>query len=185
MEIPSPLLLIGSYHISHTRLNLGLKSPISTEPAVFILLTLYVGHYINRAVISPLRTTSRSPSHILVPLSAILFNTINASLIGTFFAYLSNSMAARQTGTDPLDTRNCLISLSKNGEFWTGIIMFVVGFVSNVGHDEILLRLRNSPDSSSTPSAAVNVSRKDRGSRKDLVAPRYLIPYGGLYRFIS
>jgi len=182
MEIPSPLLLIGSYRISHTRLNLGLKSPMSSEPAVLILLMLYVGHYINRAVISPLRTTSRSPSHIIVPLSAILFNTINASLMGTFFAYLSNSLSAtRLMGMDP---PNCLISLPKNGQFWTGIIMFVLGFVSNVGHDEILLRLRKSPDSS-TPSATINVSKKERENRKDLQGPKYLIPYGGLYRFIS
>jgi 3-oxo-5-alpha-steroid 4-dehydrogenase 1 len=171
MELPAPVLLLASYHTSHAR------DPESSHTAVFMLLALFTGHYVNRAVVSPLRTPSRSPSHIIVPICAIIFNTINASLMGTFFAFISNS-AADLTRMGP----PC--ALPRSAQFWMGIMMFILGLVSNIWHDEILLRLRKKPDSPSALSHSTSTLLKKEG-RRTVIAPKYSIPYGGLYRFVS
>ncbi|KAG6826634.1 hypothetical protein H0H92_015051, partial [Tricholoma furcatifolium] len=57
----------------------------TTHPRLFspqtVIASLYLLHYLNRAILSPLRTPSRSRSHISVPLSGIFFNTINGFLL--------------------------------------------------------------------------------------------------------
>ncbi|KAJ7429576.1 hypothetical protein FB451DRAFT_1357444 [Mycena latifolia] len=69
-----------------------LVSPIFFLYALFrgqtrsILAGAYLIHYLNRALVSPLRTPSRSKSHLIVPLSAVLFNTLNGSLMGSFIS---------------------------------------------------------------------------------------------------
>ncbi|KAJ7028711.1 hypothetical protein C8F04DRAFT_1118437 [Mycena alexandri] len=51
-----------------------------------LLVGAYLIHYLNRALASPLRTPSRSKSHIIVPLFAVVFNTFNGSLLGSFLS---------------------------------------------------------------------------------------------------
>ncbi|KAF9516654.1 hypothetical protein BS47DRAFT_1371637 [Hydnum rufescens UP504] len=170
MELPAPVLFLASYHTSRS------GDPEWSHPTVFMLLALFTGHYVNRAVVSPLRTPSRSPSHVIVPICAIIFNTMNASLMGTFFAFISNS--------PPDLTRPC--ALPRSAQFWMGIIMFILGLVSNVWHDEILLRLRKNPDSPSALSHSTSTLLNKGSRRTDIAAkPKYSIPYGGLYRFVS
>ncbi|PWY96876.1 hypothetical protein BCV70DRAFT_102539, partial [Testicularia cyperi] len=48
------------------------------------LVLLFVIHYTHRAVLQPLRSPRRSPLHISVPLSAILFNIINGFVMGSW-----------------------------------------------------------------------------------------------------
>ena len=142
MELPSPLTLLYTY--THPLLS----SPTLHSTGSIILVGLYVTHYINRAIISPRRTPSRSPSNVIVPLAAIVFNLLNGSLNGAYLATLNGPMSLT---------------------FWLGIIVFVAGFVGNVVHDEVLLRLRQG-------------SKGGSGDRK---TPKYSIPYGGLYKYIS
>ena len=108
-----------------------------------LLPRLYLAHYLNRAFISPLRTPSRSKSHLIVPLAAIAFNLTNAYLLASFFNDLS-----RPTRPPAL--------------FYTGILLWFIGFAGNIWHDEVLLNLR-------------------RSSKHNL----YAIPHGGLYALIS
>ncbi|KAJ3817114.1 hypothetical protein F5880DRAFT_1632021 [Lentinula raphanica] len=77
LKLVSPLTFIFTF----------LKSPLSRYEPVFelsfaqyILAGAYLTHYLNRAIISPLRTPSRSKSHIIVPFSGVLFNVLNGSL---------------------------------------------------------------------------------------------------------
>lgn len=72
-------------------------------------------------------------------------------------AYLSRLAAATSQSSTTHTT---------SGMFWGGLMVFLLGFVSNVKHDEILLRLRK-------PSVGT------KGEAK------YSIPYGGLYQFVS
>jgi 3-oxo-5-alpha-steroid 4-dehydrogenase 1 len=72
-------------------------------------------------------------------------------------------------------------SLPKSAQFWMGIVMFGIGFASNVWHDEILLRLRKTPAASSSTSSLLSKGHQS----KPATSPKYSIPYGGLYRFIS
>ena len=69
----------------------GTSPPLTpTHPPTF-LAALFLTHYLNRALISPLRTPSRSNSHLIVVLSAVVFNILNGSLLG---AYLSSPAAS-------------------------------------------------------------------------------------------
>ncbi|KAG8861694.1 hypothetical protein FRB96_002651 [Tulasnella sp. 330] len=155
MEIPSPLILLYTYT----------KSPLATtpfyplsNPTTSFLVLLWLIHYTNRAVIQPLRTPNRSRVHAIVPLAGVVFNTLNASLVGS---WLSSGVVKPDFW-------------KSSPAFWFGISVFLVGFVGNVWHDEVLLNIRREK---------IN-KEKQQGGKGD-GKPYYAIPYGGLYRFIS
>lgn len=154
MELPSPIAMLYAYSkTSPAATGSTIKSNWTSGSN--ILAALYLAHYLNRAIISPLRTHARSPSHIIVPIFAILFNLLNGSLMGAYLSRLSVAMMS-QSSTDH----------AMSGMFWSGVTIFFLGFISNVMHDEILLRLRKPSD----------------GTKSEA---KYSIPYGGLYRFVS
>ncbi|PWN48858.1 hypothetical protein IE53DRAFT_318639 [Violaceomyces palustris] len=98
MEVPSPILFILSvaspplsisptsttFPPLSTLVNPSLSTFLSLPSPNQVLAALYVIHYLHRAVLSPLRSPKRSPMHISVPLSAILFNVINGFLMGSW-----------------------------------------------------------------------------------------------------
>ena len=153
MELPTLIIFCWTFWSDiHTQQVIMRDFPTPSS----VLSGLYAVHYVNRALISPLRTTSRSPSHIAVLASAILFNTLNASLIYTYIGALRNA---------PISFAE---ACSYSPAFLSGLFIFIAGLISNVWHDEVLLRLRKTPN------------RKDSLSKG-----RYKVPHGGLYRFIS
>ncbi|KAF5391141.1 hypothetical protein D9757_003006 [Collybiopsis confluens] len=172
MEIVSPIMFTLSF----------LSSPLSrAEPVAFgpssaqhILAAAYLIHYANRAVISPLRTPSRSKSNIIVPLSGVAFNILNGSLMGTYlsspaaFAYLCNPQPS----------------------FYLGLGLWVAGFVGNIIHDEILLNLRRKSNATGKISDnRKNDERRNLTNEKTATAKsiseHYAIPYGLLYKYVS
>lgn len=155
MELPSPLILLRTYNSIHPLFG--------RYQATHLLVGLYLVHYLNRAIVSPLRTPSRSPSHIVVPLAAIAFNSLNASLMGAYLASLSKTAGS----TSPI------LPIS----FWLGIGGAIIGLASNIWHDEILLSLRKDKPS---PQKESHNKPKEGANR-----PRYSVPYGGLYKFVS
>ncbi|SJX64280.1 steroid 5alpha-reductase [Sporisorium reilianum f. sp. reilianum] len=103
MEIPSPIFLLLSafskpLSSSVVKGTTGFLPPLSSlySPSIEhflslpspnqVLVLLFTIHYTHRAVLQPLRSPRRSPMHISVPLSAILFNVINGSLMGSWLA---------------------------------------------------------------------------------------------------
>ncbi|KAJ4474391.1 hypothetical protein J3R30DRAFT_3295823 [Lentinula aciculospora] len=164
MEIISPLMFIVSFLDS----PLSRGEPVSFRPylAQYILAVAYLTHYCNRAIISPLRTPSRSKSHIIVPFTGILFNLLNGSLMGT---YLSSPAASTYLARPrPL--------------FYIGLILWASGFVGNIIHDEILLNLRRKANSK--PDGKVTGS-SGRTAKTINTSEHYAIPYGLLYKYIS
>ncbi|KAL1744978.1 3-oxo-5-alpha-steroid 4-dehydrogenase-domain-containing protein [Schizophyllum fasciatum] len=157
MEIVSPVMFLYAFF----------KSPLSpssipvspTEPHV-ILAALYLVHYANRAIISPLRTPSRSKSHMSVMLSGIAFNILNGSLMGT---YLSSPAA-----------RAYLAGAFTRPLFYAGIALWALGFAGNIAHDEILLNIRR--------KAQVDKGKQPEGAKKQ---EHYAIPHGLLYTYLS
>ncbi|KAG8936094.1 hypothetical protein FRC02_004719 [Tulasnella sp. 418] len=145
MELPSPLALIYCY--LNSPLRLGSVEELSSPPAP-LLVALFLLHYLNRAVISPLRTVSRSRAHIAIPIAAILFNLANGGLMG---AWLGSGILKIESWYYP--------------SFWIGICLFLGGWIGNIYHDEVLLSIRR---------------RSESGE-----GPRYDIPHGGLYTYIS
>ncbi|KIY51544.1 hypothetical protein FISHEDRAFT_64226 [Fistulina hepatica ATCC 64428] len=142
-------------------------SPRRYSTYQLILAGLFLAHYTNRAVISPLSTPSRSKAHFLVPIAGCFFNVLNGSLLGS---YLSSSMAFAF-----LEKQSRVI-------FYIGLVLWAAGFVGNVAHDEILLDLRRKANSSAHDHK--NRSSSSVGGAGS-TGEYYGIPYGLLYSLVS
>ncbi|PPQ64844.1 hypothetical protein CVT24_008210 [Panaeolus cyanescens] len=127
MELISPLTFCYAFYTS----PLTAQRPPLQLPSLgarhSILAACFLLHYANRAILSPLRTPSRSKTHIIVPLSAIGFNIINGGLMG---AYLSSPFTRLYLRNVP------------NTTFYTGLAVWIIGLLGNIYHDEILLNIR-------------------------------------------
>ncbi|MBS1646016.1 MAG: DUF1295 domain-containing protein [Bacteroidetes bacterium] len=87
---------------------------------------LYVLHYINRSFIFPIRThTTGKQMPLLIVLSAMLFNSVNASVIAYY------------TAQEQYPDRYFL-----QWNFITGLILFLLGFYINNKADTLLINLR-------------------------------------------
>ncbi|KAF9237368.1 3-oxo-5-alpha-steroid 4-dehydrogenase-domain-containing protein [Melanogaster broomeanus] len=140
------------------------KSPLASSKAdVTSLAGLFLIHYANRTLISPLRTPSRSKSHIIVPLCGIFFNLANGILMGS---YLGSSAAS-----------TFLSGAFERPSYWAGVMLCVAGFCGNVLHDEILLNIRRKAQVKGKTKSDDNPNKQ----RKEY----YGIPHGYLYRYIS
>ena len=169
MELFSPLsFFVTAYLHPFSPTPLPLPS-FSSSPAFgikppLILTTLYLIHYLNRALISPIRSPSRSKSHLVVVVYGIAFNVPNGFLLA---AYLTSASTATYL------TQNGLFS----PRFWAGIAFWAAGFVGNVYHDEILLNIRR--------KAIAKGKAKELENGQPAPQPHYAIPHGGLYSVTS
>lgn len=116
MELVSPLTFTYTY-LKHA------PRPFSLDTST-ILAAAFLLHYLNRALISPLRTPSRSKAHFIVPLFGISFNLMNGYLQGAFLA----------TSPLPLTRPRPAVVL--------GLSLWALGLAGNIYHDEILLDVR-------------------------------------------
>ena len=166
MEIISPICCALAFFASPLAMPTFVPIPLYTGQKV--LFSLFLIHYANRAIISPLRTPSRSKAHIVIPFAGGLFNVLNGTLIGS---YLNSPQA-----------RIWLEGKEKQWWWWGAITLWAVGFVGNVVHDEILLDIRRK-------------HKKGQNKKKDDDAPKdkakeqqgehYAIPHGLLYEYIT
>ncbi|KAF8876200.1 3-oxo-5-alpha-steroid 4-dehydrogenase-domain-containing protein [Gymnopilus junonius] len=157
MELVSPLMFLYTFITSPLTVKAP-PLPSLTEPHA-ILALCYLVHYANRAILSPLRTPSRSKTHIIVPLWGIFFNTINGSLMGS---YLSSPYGRKYTAETPRTT------------FYIGLTLWALGLIGNIYHDEVLLNIRRKANNKGKGKA----DNKSKGEH-------YAIPQGGLYSLIS
>lgn len=161
MELVAPISL--TYAFLNNPLSTGSHPPLTlTHPPTF-LAALYLLHYLNRALISPLRTPSRSKSHIGVTLSAVGFNVTNGTLLGTYLA--SPAAQAFLSGAFARPT------------FWFGVVLWALGLAGNILHDEILLNIRRKAKAKGKARASPPPTQRKQ--------EHYAVPHGGLYRFIS
>jgi 3-oxo-5-alpha-steroid 4-dehydrogenase 1 len=188
MEIVSVLSFLATYLLAPF-------SPDGTPPPLnhtsTLLATLFLLHYLNRAIISPLRSPGRSPTHLLVVICGIIFNLVNPCLMAAFlsspdtcprfvkldspqklppifpFLPLSSSKFVWTSDTHLFMTSENEATSWTSPNFVFGLIAFGIGLASNILHDEILHDLRR--DNPLGPD----------GKHK------YLIPKGYLYDYIS
>jgi 3-oxo-5-alpha-steroid 4-dehydrogenase 1 len=162
MELVSPISFVYTYaHSPLSKLSFGSPPPLALSNPANVFCSLFLIHYFNRALVSPLRTPSRSKAHLIVPLSAVFFNIINGILMA---AYLSSPSAIE------------FLSVAYGrSTFWIGVVMWAAGFVGNIVHDEILFNIRREV------GAKGKSKDKDNGSQKE----HYSIPHGLLYEYIS
>jgi 3-oxo-5-alpha-steroid 4-dehydrogenase 1 len=118
MESPSFIIFV----------SLVLLGPNSLSSAVWILFSLWAVHYFNRSFIFPLRTkTQGKKMPVLIVLSAIFFNLINASINGYWLGFVAPPYPDNWL-TDP--------------RFIIGGIIFLTGFIINQATDKKLIGLR-------------------------------------------
>jgi len=165
MELVSPSMF--SYTYLKAPLTSGSAPPLTLSHPSTFLSALFLIHYLNRAIISPLRTPSRSKSHISVPLSAVLFNSVNGFLLGS---YLSSPAA-----------QNFLAGAFSRPLFWGGVGLWAAGLAGNILHDEILLNIRRNARAKGKAKA----SNEDNNGKNKNRQEHYAIPHGYLYNLIS
>lgn len=120
MEAPSLLIMV--YFLA-TGAN-------SRTPWVWILFALWIFHYFNRVVVYPARirpTPKRMP--LVIAVSAIFFNLMNAGLNGYYLAELA-----------PVQQYDYQWLMQPH--FIIGMVLFVVGMYINWRADTILINLR-------------------------------------------
>ena len=147
-------------------LTFGKPPPLSIDNPSATLACLFVTHYLNRAILSPLRTPSRSKSHAIVVLAGITFNTVNGPLVG---AYLSSP-----------EGLSYLTGAYRRPHFWLGVLMWAAGFVGNIVHDEILLNIRRKKQAQDAAGKTPEQRAKEKKKGE-----HYAIPHGLLYEYIS
>ena len=95
---------------------------------VWIIASLYVAHYLNRAVIFPWRIrVSGKQMPLMIALMAVFFNLMNAGFLG----YYAGSLHTHFTTGWLRDPR-----------FIAGLIIFITGMAINISSDEKLIHLR-------------------------------------------
>ena len=169
MELVSPLAFLVTAYLhpfSPTPLSLpSLSRPAFGISPPLVLTVLYLVHYLNRALISPLRSPSRSKSHLVVVSCAIAFNAPNGFLLA---AFLTSASTAAHLARAPSSPR-----------FWAGLALWAAGFAGNVYHDEILLNIRRKA------IAKGKAKEQPAENGKPVPQPHYAIPHGGLYSVVS
>ncbi|EJD08043.1 uncharacterized protein FOMMEDRAFT_116484 [Fomitiporia mediterranea MF3/22] len=175
MEIVCPITFIIG--LKRAPLAQGTSTPplsLSLEDPRTLLSLLFLIHYANRALISPLRSPPRSKMHIIVPMAAFFFQVINGSLMGSYFSspeaysFLNASNSMSRSGSPAALGRK---------SFWIGAGIWIVGWAGNILHDEILMNIRR--------DALKKKSDGDKKSKPTSTKPHYGIPQGYLYRYIS
>jgi 3-oxo-5-alpha-steroid 4-dehydrogenase 1 len=120
MELPSLLIMLFFL----------LTGSHSFQSYVWVLFGFWILHYTNRAIIYPMRikaTPKKMP--LVIALSAVWFNLMNAGLNGYFLAELSDN---------GFYTTGFLNSI----HFITGAFLFIIGMLINLKADNILINLR-------------------------------------------
>ncbi|KAG6326755.1 hypothetical protein ID866_12334, partial [Astraeus odoratus] len=120
MELPSPITFVYAF-MQAPLIGPGALPPTAPQN---LLAALFLVHYANRALVSPLRTPSRSKSHLSVVFGAVCYNSVNGLMMGS---YLRSDMA-----------RSFLSGAFDRPLFWGGVAFWFAGFLGNILHDEIL-----------------------------------------------
>jgi 3-oxo-5-alpha-steroid 4-dehydrogenase 1 len=95
---------------------------------VWILVSLFTLHYINRSLIYPLRINTKAKRiPLLIVIMAIVFNTVNGYINGYYIGTVQHQYGNAWL-TDP--------------RFIAGILLFFTGMIINIAADERLIHLR-------------------------------------------
>lgn len=147
-------------------------------PTNFVLLSLFALHYVNRAIVYPIRMNANSQK---VP----LFVTVCAAVITTLNGYLQCSHLTQIERHPPLSTSLEFDNLRR----WAGICLFFVGMGVNVHADEVLrnLRRRNNGDGGNERDGTTTTTtrRHDNHHHHQHRQRAYRIPRSPLFARVS
>jgi 3-oxo-5-alpha-steroid 4-dehydrogenase 1 len=161
-ELVSPLaLLYGASDRQTSLIETLLLEPYQGEMAWFpaLLQTLWIAHYINRAIIYVLRVPAMSPIPIWTCFSMATFNLMNGWVNGYWLRYY-HSRTSNLLASDTTARTMFMIYLG----------IFLIGWFVNFYSEGQLFKAQRE-----------GIRRAQLGKQLN----KYQIPYGGLYRFIS
>lgn len=94
---------------------------------VWIMVAMFIVHYINRTFVFPLRIKTKGKKMpVIIVASAICFNLVNGFSLGYYFTHFASYS----------------ISWLTDFRFLTGVMLFITGIVINWKSDTILINLR-------------------------------------------
>lgn len=124
MELPALLVMLAFLSFWEVKTSTG-----------YMLMSLYVAHYVHRSLVFPFRIrTTGKQMPLVIAGSAVVFNMINASLLGT-------GLAAQET----------FIPV----KVLAGLALFVFGEAVNLWSDRKLIRLRSNATGYIIPSGGL------------------------------
>lgn len=129
MELVGPVNLIYTLFEAQSSYGTFATLPFANK----LVAGLYVLHYLNRAIITPLFfAPSMSPIHVVVALFAVMFNYLNSScLAGWLLGY--------GVYNHPSEDHNS----SRSNYFpYVGLLLFAFGMYGNIISEHTLFRLR-------------------------------------------
>jgi hypothetical protein len=107
---------------------LFLLGPTAKTAPMWVFFALWAAHYVNRSLIFPWRTRTRGKSMpVMIMVSAIVFNVVNAGLNGTYLGW-SGAVYPVEWLSDP--------------RFIAGLVVFAAGAAINIWSDNRLIGLR-------------------------------------------
>lgn len=195
------LLSLAHHHVDWSTLSVTTRlHPLvaltsafkALSPARRVLAILFVAHYVNRSLVSSVRNPGRARMHVVVPLSAAVFNVLNGGLQGYAVA---GGLTTRTSGSGSSGWSWSWASqgwasawgvqpgLFHGSLFWGGLALFIAGLAGNIISDETLYNLKR--DKLRRQAAAAKgrtLANSTRTPGKDSSpAERYSIPHGLLY----
>ncbi len=114
-------------------LLLWIFSPRAAEPALVVMASLFEIHYFQRSFIFPLLIRGKGRMPLVIILMGVLFNVINAYMIGGWLFYVS-----------PADAYP--VAWLYSPLFILGTLIFIAGMIINIGSDRIIRNLRKPGD---------------------------------------
>lgn len=122
MECPAFLMMLYLWYASSGKLN----------PAIFTFFILFEIHYFQRAFVFPLLMKGKSRMPIAITAMGVLFNVINAFLIGYDLFFLKSNFYTATWLSTPA--------------FSIGCIIFFAGMAINLHADQVIRNLRPAGD---------------------------------------
>lgn len=144
-----------------------------------LVAALYVLHYLNRAIITPLfLAPSMSPIHLSIMLSAASFNYFNSSCIGGWLLGYGTPIlgSTSPTAYPPSVLTEYLPSASYLP--YIGIVIFAIGMYGNIRAEGTLFRLRRE-EADRRATATAKDSQQKQGSennKKNRYDKVYVLP---------
>lgn len=114
-------------------LAIWLTSPRRGEPAIIVVTLLFLIHYFQRSFIFPFMLKGKSKMPLCIILSGVIFNLINAYMIGGWLFYIAPESSYP-------------VSWLYSPLFILGAIIFFAGMAININSDSIIRHLRKPGD---------------------------------------
>ena len=163
MEVPGTIALL------YCMITIPAKGITSLPMGSLVLGGLFATHYLNRAVIGPIISPSMAPMSPLVWLFALTFQLMNGISIGGWLAGYGSS-THKQSKNDT--------HFVSNTQFQVGVLIWVLGLVGNIWHDDELREIRR------IASREQKQKQKEEKDGNQKIERVYKVPENGLFRWI-